>query len=312
MAEETKSDSDFVRSSTGIVRPPLELPFSEVGFEQIHSYPRHRCDLSAVGFARETGVRPYTFDARKRHDGCLFQYTLGGEGRFQSTPKEKPIVVQRGMAILVPFPSPVRYWLAKGAEWEFCYITLDGDMTRDLFRLLIRKYGHVWNIPPADAAVDMIRDLHRRILNKRIPDEFESANIAHRFLMALFHFQLKPEHARSEPVERVIRLVERDYRDTNLDVIRIATEAGYSRYHLSRLFRREMGIGPYAYLQQIRLQHALDLVANTELPLKQIAFDCGYSNYVHFCSEFKRRTHRTAGMIRRIGSEFNLNEIHTR
>ena len=312
MAEETKSDSDFVRSSTEIVRAPLELPFSETGFQQIHSYPRHRCDLSAVGFARETGEHPYVINARKRRDGCVFQYTLGGEGRFQSTAKGKPVVLQRGMAILVPLPSPARYWLAKGDEWEFCYITLDGDMTRDLFQLLIRKHGQVWNIPPAHAAIDVIRDLHRRILNKRIPDEFESANIAHCFLMALFHFQLKPDQPRSEPVERVIRLVERDYCDTNLDVTRIASEAGYSRYHLSRLFRREMGIGPYAFLQQVRLRHALDLVANTELPLKQVAFNCGYSNYVHFCSEFKRRTHRTAGMVRRIGSQFNLNEIHTR
>ena len=31
--------------------------------------------------------------------------------------------------------------------------------------LLIRKYGHVWNIPPANAAIDMIRDLHRRCGN---------------------------------------------------------------------------------------------------------------------------------------------------
>ncbi len=312
MACGTKRSCDSVRNNKGIVRTPLELPFKETGFSRIHSFPRHRCDLSAEGFVIETGERPYDYDARRRGDGCLFQYTLGGEGRFQLLPNGKPVVMRRGMAFLIPFPSPTRYWLPKGAEWEFCYITLDGDMTYDLVRQLIRQYGHVWELPPTHAAIEVMRGLHRRVLDNRIPNEFESSSIAHRVLMELFNFKSHLMGPRSAPVERVIRFLERDYRDLDLDVKRIAAEAGCSRYHFSRMFRREMGTSPYAFLQRMRLQRALDLIVNTDQPLKQVAFDCGYRNYVYFCSEFKRVTRRTPGMVRRIGDRLNLSEIHTR
>ena len=301
-----------MRNNKGIVRTPQELPFKETAFIRIHSFSRHRCDLSAEGFALETGERPYDCDARRRRNGCLFQYTLGGEGRFQLRPKGRPVVMRRGMAFLILFPSPTRYWLPKGAEWEFCYITLDGDMTYDLVRQLIRQYGHVWELPPTHAAIDVMRGLHRRVLDNRIPNEFESSSIAHRFLMELFNFKFHPMGLRSEPVERVVRLLERDYHAPDLDVERMAAEAGHSRYHFSRLFRREMGTSPYAFLQRVRLQRAMDLIANSDQPLKQVAFDCGYRNYVYFCSEFKRVTRRTPGMVRRMGDQLNLSEIHTR
>lgn len=287
------------------------LPENETGFSRITSYPKHRCDLVAEGISLEHGQRHYDFDNRKRHNSCLFQYTFAGEGRFQIIPGGKVCRLAPGMGFLVPFPSPTRYWLAPGTAWEFCYILIDGDMAYDLVNRLIRMHGYLWDLPATHPSIDLIKGLHRHVLAEQIPDEFELAALTHRILMELFRTHRAPRPKVSLATNRVFKLVEREYRNPDLSVDWIAGEAGFSRHHFSRLFKRETGVSPHAYLQQFRLQRALNQVTTTDLPIKQIALESGYRDYAYFCKEFKRWTHKTPLTARRIGDRLNLSAIHT-
>ncbi len=304
-------DSAYVLNNIRFVRKS-GLPLNETGFSRVTSYPEHRCDIVAEGIALEQGQRLYDFDNRKRQNSCLFQYTFAGEGRFQTLPHGKPVRIMPGTGILVPFPSPTRYWLAPGTAWEFCYILLDGDMAYDLINRLVRMHGYFWELPVSHPAIDLVKGLHRQVLAGRIPDEFEVAALAHRFLMELFRTHRTPKPKVSPAVDRVFKLVERDYRDPDLSVDKIAREAGYSRHHFSRLFRRETGVSPHAHLQQFRLQRALNQITSTEMPIKQIALESGYRDYAYFCKEFKRWTHKTPRSARRLGDLLNLSAIHTK
>lgn len=287
------------------------MPYNETGFSRITSYPEHRCDIDAEGISLEYGQRPYDFDNRKRNNSVLFQYTFSGEGRFQSLPRGKTFRLTPGMGFLVPFPSPTRYWLAPGTEWEFCYILMSGDMAHDFVKRLIRLHGYIWELPVTHPTIDLIKGLHRQVTAGRIPDEFELAAQSHRFLMELFRAHRMPSPRVSPATDRVLKLVEREYRDPDLSMDRIAREAGYSRHHFSRLFRREMGVSPHAHIQQFRLQRALNQITTTEMPIKQIALESGYRDYAYFCKEFKRWTHKTPRSARRIGDQLNLSAIHT-
>jgi AraC-like DNA-binding protein len=304
-------DGESVPSNIRI-GPKAGLPLNETGFSRISSYPEHRCDIIAEGLSLECGQRDYDFDNRKRRNACLFQYTFSGGGLFQPLPRGRTVHVTPGMGFLVPFPSPTRYWLAPGSQWEFCFILMDGDMAYDLVNRLVRLHGYLWEIPATHPAIDLIKGLHRHVLAGRVPDEFEMAALTHRFLMELFRAHRTPRPKVSPSVDRVLKLVERDYRDSRLSVDRIAREAGYSRHYFSRLFRREMGISPHAHLQQFRLQRALNQITTTEMPIKQIALESGYRDYAYFCKEFKRWTHKTPRSARRIGIPFNLSAIHTK
>lgn len=305
------SDSDccFVPTHITNVRQPSDLPFKETGFGGLPSYSRHRCEVKAVGFAAEEGGRPYDFDNRARRSGCLFQFTLSGEGCFQCLPRGRTVVVGPGQAFLAPFPSPTRYWLARGNWWEFCYAILDGDMAYDLVGQLVRQYGYVWDIAPDSAAIDAVRYLHRRALDGRAPDEFEAAAVGHRLLMELFRLRQAPQERFSEPVRKAMRLIEREYRSGGLTVDRLARVSGYSRYHFTRLFRMETGMAPHKYVQKYRVRRALELMASTRLSVKQVAMETGFSGCAYFCKEFRRWTRRTPTDLRKLGPQFRLGEV---
>jgi AraC-like DNA-binding protein len=292
--------------------PSLEgLPLRETGFSRSSVFPLHRCDLVAAGVAVEAGRKPYDWDNRQRPDSCLFQYTLSGEGRFQTLPDGRTEILRPGTGFLVELPSETRYWLSNGASWGFCYVILDGDMARDIVRQLISSYGHLWSLPLAHPSLEIIRGVHLRVTEGRIPDRFELAIAAYNLLMELFRSGPHPARQLSPAVELALRLMEKAYADSSLSMEQIAAVAECSRYHLSRVFRAETGDSPYSTLQQIRIRQALRQITETALPIKEIAFNCGYRDTANFCREFKRRTLKTPTEARHMGRLLNLSAVYT-
>lgn len=68
--------------------------------------------------------------------------------------------------------------------------------------------------------------------------------------------------------------------------------------HVSRLCRRFTGQGFGAYVAEMRLGHAAELLRNTRMTVDEISFECGYSYSSHFVRCFKKRYGLTPTMFR--------------
>jgi AraC family transcriptional regulator len=98
-------------------------------------------------------------------------------------------------------------------------------------------------------------------------------------------------------LERVI-----DYMKANLkrdlSILDLATLTSMSESHFSRSFKRSMGISPYQYLMQQRVERAKQLLAQRfsrgEAPptiaISTIALDCGFANQTHLTKVFRQMT----------------------
>jgi AraC family transcriptional regulator len=67
----------------------------------------------------------------------------------------------------------------------------------------------------------------------------------------------------------------------------------------ARRFRRSFGQPPYAFVKSRRLEHARKLLATTELPIKAIAADCGFSDQAHLTRMFSAQFGETPAVFRR-------------
>jgi AraC family transcriptional regulator len=83
----------------------------------------------------------------------------------------------------------------------------------------------------------------------------------------------------------------RDYIDAHLDETltlgALADVACLSEYHLARMFRASFGQPPHAWIAAQRLERARILLRTGDLPLAQIAAECGYANASHFSHRFR-------------------------
>lgn len=60
--------------------------------------------------------------------------------------------------------------------------------------------------------------------------------------------------------------------------------------HIARIFRKETGISPGAYIIKKRIEVAKNLLENTGFPINSAADKAGYGNYSYFTKLFKKET----------------------
>jgi transcriptional regulator GlxA family with amidase domain len=72
-------------------------------------------------------------------------------------------------------------------------------------------------------------------------------------------------------------------------VERLADIAGTSARSIARLFTNELGVTPHEFVESVRIDHARNLMEATDLPMKAIAYDCGFGQTEQMRVVFQRR-----------------------
>jgi AraC family transcriptional regulator of adaptative response / DNA-3-methyladenine glycosylase II len=86
-------------------------------------------------------------------------------------------------------------------------------------------------------------------------------------------------------------------------VERVAQRLGISDRHLRRIFEQQLGVSPLQYLQTRRLLSAKQLLADTPLPITQVALVSGFGSVRRFNAAFTGHYGLSPGALRREGSQ---------
>lgn len=93
--------------------------------------------------------------------------------------------------------------------------------------------------------------------------------------------------AYSRPVTESLAILEEKYNE-NLSLDEICSRIAVSKNYFCYLFKREVGTSIWNYLTELRVRHAKELLANTDLKSYEIAFQVGYDNPSYFSKLFKK------------------------
>jgi AraC family transcriptional regulator len=74
----------------------------------------------------------------------------------------------------------------------------------------------------------------------------------------------------------------------NIALADIAKHCGMSRATFARTFKAAMGMTPFAWVRERRLEHAMSLLRRSDLSLADISAECGFSDQSHFARIFTR------------------------
>lgn len=91
-----------------------------------------------------------------------------------------------------------------------------------------------------------------------------------------------------QQIRRSKAFMERFYTD-NIALNDIAKAAFLSRFHYVRIFQRMYGLTPRAYLRDLRISKAKELIKKG-MPITQVCFAIGYESLPTFSSVFKKCT----------------------
>jgi len=87
--------------------------------------------------------------------------------------------------------------------------------------------------------------------------------------------------------------------ETPILVEDLAKLVSFSTGHFCRAFKQSFGDAPHAYIIQMRLERAQELMLSSREPLCQIALACGHSDQAHFTRRFRHQMGETPNAWRR-------------
>lgn len=90
--------------------------------------------------------------------------------------------------------------------------------------------------------------------------------------------------------ELIVDYVDSHYRDADITLKKVADVFNYTEKYLSHLFKKNMSIGFNSYVNNLRIQHAYELIAQRETSVARIAARCGYVDPLYFSKVFKKQT----------------------
>lgn len=67
----------------------------------------------------------------------------------------------------------------------------------------------------------------------------------------------------------------------------LASQVHMSVRNFSRVFHKTYGVSPINYVIQLRIQHAYELLQNSELSVSEVAYLCGFQDSNYFTRQFK-------------------------
>lgn len=109
--------------------------------------------------------------------------------------------------------------------------------------------------------------------------------------------RLENENVRNEALNKAVSLINEHFTEPLL-ITNLAAAVGYSVQHFQRLFLQEYGVTPHKYLQNLRLQRAMQMLTeDPERPVQDIALNLGMeTNY--FIRVFRKAHGVTPGVMR--------------
>jgi AraC family transcriptional regulator len=81
-----------------------------------------------------------------------------------------------------------------------------------------------------------------------------------------------------------------DHLEQNIRLADLATLLDISQFHFCHLFKQAVGIAPYQYLLQQRIERAKQLLKQTDQSVMAIAFLCGFNSHSHLSKQFRQVT----------------------
>ena len=248
--------------------------------------------------------RVYDWHGLKRGEApfVLLQHTVSGRGQLRCGGRR--FTLRAGQTMLLSFPDDNRYWLARGDQWEFFWLCLNGREVLRLWQELARC-GPVVELAPGD--VERLAACCLSLLRGEVRAPARASAMAYEVSMhladALLSWgEVRTVSKRPAAIERAISLCQGNPAEL-LDVDRLARAAGYSRYHFTRLFTEAEGVPPARYLLRLRMERAARLLQMGQDPIKVVARSCGFEDANYFTKVFRRffgigpRDFRTSGMF---------------
>lgn len=258
-------------------------------FSFIQRFPNPVTSLISLGI--ENRSDEYYYDNNFRSiNAYLFQYTLDGEGVLEID--GIPHTVKKNHGFFIGIPSNSRYYLPNipNQHWSYIFILIESGALEEYYKKTIEISGNLFYLSPDSPLLSFIQERLVQARNGFISDFGSASSVAFEFMNKIYFTFAGEQRNYSNRIQRSINEMQNQF--SNIEGSKaLADHLNLSENHFIRAFKKEVGTTPTKYLNNIRLEHAKQLLLTSNDSVDEIAATCGYTRTNYFCRVFKSNTH---------------------
>ena len=246
--------------------------------------------MSLTAAGRQTQF-PASRVGPRRYPSHIVLVTRSGQGRLQLAKKE--YVLSVNSVFFIPARHQHIYGAATSQHWEVNWLSFDAakpmaQRWQSMLPLMNVTDPRLWE------QLDALREA----INPTVPPERYTSILFQ--IMAILRRPFVAQPSESDIVLNRIQQEIATCLDQPLDIKTLATKAGYSASHFSRLFRNRYGNSPMSYLAKLRLARAKQLLVTTNLPINAISQKTGFADPHYFARFFHSQAKMTPTQFRTV------------
>lgn len=93
----------------------------------------------------------------------------------------------------------------------------------------------------------------------------------------------------NEPIQKAIAYIRHHYMEY-FTMTEMAKHCNVSERYLRKLFTQHLQLSPLEYLNQVRINKAIELLKNADYSIKEVSSKCGFQSPQYFSRVFKKQT----------------------
>ena len=236
---------------------------------------------------------------RSNYNSYLCMYLIKGKAKITSG--SRTFLAKAGDLVYLDCYQPYGYDAV--SELETIWFHFDGMGARQLNQAIQELDATVFTLNDNTRAVNYIK----RIYQNYHQGGQESEPVISSYIMSVLS-ELFPSSQNSvnRQVSEQLGIVEqtmeyvKQHLNSELTIEILANQVSLSKYYFARSFKKETGYTPHEYVLKARINYAKELLRGTEMVLRQIALECGFTDESSFASAFKKYVGMTAGEFRKM------------
>lgn len=239
-------------------------------------------------------LAPGQLENRGAGDFLQIFWSVGGGGVF--TVGGSSHVIRPGMLFFYK-PGENHHLLAGADGWDYRWLTFDGPRRRSI----PRDHGLARVQAAGPCPAHLFEQLDACLRDPTLDGELRASVHAYEILLLASSPQTEtPAPApRADTAARAKAWLDLHFTDARLNVADLARRLSVHRATLHRVFMKNYGVSPVQYLGRLRLRLALELLADTPLPVADIAVRVGLPDLAYFSKLVTRHTGHSPRAYRR-------------